>query len=875
MPPGNAKHDEHVMDLVEAALSLPEADRQAYLLSHCAEDAETLEEVLGLVEWEKRMSGFLAQPLLTPRELLDRPFESGQIVAGRFKIIRHLANGGMGIVYEAFDEKVSRIVALKCARIGHATRLPPEARAASEVSHYNICKVHDLHTVPTARGDMEVISMEYVEGETLAARLRTSGAMDDNTVREVFTQICAGVGQAHRQGVIHGDLKPANVILSRSTEGALRAVITDFGLASFRQTESAIVGGTRPYMAPELLQGQPANIASDVYALGVTLLEMGCATTPPDSIAGTDERPGSEIAHSQLSDCRTPWRAIAEHCVKAEPHDRYTSAEEILAELEPKKMSAWWIAVPLMLIALVCSFVYAQWRAPVKPPPIRLAIMPVRVDGEAIPAASGIARDTASRLERAKTKVIVISPEVIRSNNVTTPAQARANLGATHVLTTTLHRKGDQVQAEASLVDVGSNVIVGNLKSSYRLTEPQSVSKALLATITGALHLKPTLAPESVNAAASADYMQGVALLRFDKWDEALPYLQRANQLDPQSALPYAGLAEAELQKFRHGQGRKWLDDAEPLVERAVSINPDSVPVLLVSGLLHRMRGNYGEAARQFSRATEIEPANAETWGGLAALYGQIDRPDDSIAAFQKAIIAQPDYYANYIGLGSLYLYRARYSEAAETFRRLTVLAPGNPSGHIGLGLALMQQGLFTEAEGALTLGYNLGRTPLAALNLGVLYYSEQRYANALPFFELSLTKESDSITYKDLGDVYRKLGRRNDSIRAYNKALEAAEQEVALAPRNSYSRALIGEISAFLGNRRRAEFELSQALALDPGNATVKFESVIAYEVMAERSKALTLLEDAPSYLLGQISRSPDAKELSQDPRFQSLLHK
>ncbi len=878
MTPGEAEHDELVMKMVESALALPEAEREGFLRAQSELDAATIEEIRTLMEWEERMRGFLSEPLLSARELVDRPFEPGQTMAGRFRIVRQVGDGGMGIVYQAVDEKLDRTVALKCARLGYSTRLPPEARAAREVSHYNVCKVHDLHTVKTVSGEVEVISMEYVEGETLAARLRTRGPLGDSDMRDIAAQICAGVAQAHRQGVIHGDLKPSNIILARSAEGGLRAVVTDFGLASLSQTAVRALGGTKGYMAPELLQRAPATVASDLYALGVMLYEMCTGTQPKprwaDSTTRSKGDPEAESSALELAELHAPWHSIVTRCLRTNPAERYASALEILQELEPKKFSAWWIAAPLTITALA-SLLYVRWHEPPEPPKVRLAVMPVQVQGPAIVSANGVLRDVVSRLERAKANVIVISPEALLANKVDSPAKARAVLGATHALTTTLRREDDRVQVESSLSEIASDRNLETLKSVYPLAEPQAISKALLATVTGGLRLRTELAIESVNAAAYGDYIQGTALSRARKWDEALPFLRRAQDLDRHSALPLVGVAEAQLQKFDNGDGRKWLDSAGVLIDRAIAINPDSVPVLLAAGKYHKLRGSYEEAAREFTRASELEPSNSETWGGLAALYGEINRPDEAVAAFQKAIAAQPDYYAHYIGLGSFYLYRAQYQDAADAYRRLLKIAPDNSSARIGLGIALLLQGQFQQAETELTAGYRLDPSPLAALNLGVLYYSEERYPDALRFLQQGLTKEPDAVTYKDLGDVYRKLGRKADSQRAYQNALATAEREVALSPRNSYSRAMIGEVSAFLGNRRRAEFELAQALALNPGNALVKFEAAIAYEQMGERDRSLNLLANAPSYLLGQISRSPDAKQLRQDPRFQDLLRK
>src|SRR6185369_525547 len=142
------------------------------------------------------------------------PFSPGNLLADRFRIVSEVGRGGMGLVYEAIDEKLNRPVALKCAQPGYGHRLPPEVCAAREVSHFNVCKVHDLHMVSTALGDMEFVSMEFIEGPTLADRICHEGKLLPAEVRRIAYQICAGLAQAHRQNIIHGDLKCSNIILS-------------------------------------------------------------------------------------------------------------------------------------------------------------------------------------------------------------------------------------------------------------------------------------------------------------------------------------------------------------------------------------------------------------------------------------------------------------------------------------------------------------------------------------------------------------------------------------------------------------------------------------------------------------------------------------
>ena len=162
-----AQDDDLVMGLVERALASPPDDTESFLREACGDDPALLQQVRSYVEWEQRMEGFLAEPLY-PRGFLEHPFEPGQLLEHRFRIIREMAQGGMGIVYEARDEKLDRRIALKCAKAGFRKRLPPEVRNASDISHPNVCKIFEIHTASTEHGDLDFLTMEFLDGETLS-----------------------------------------------------------------------------------------------------------------------------------------------------------------------------------------------------------------------------------------------------------------------------------------------------------------------------------------------------------------------------------------------------------------------------------------------------------------------------------------------------------------------------------------------------------------------------------------------------------------------------------------------------------------------------------------------------------------------------------
>ncbi|MDQ2710840.1 MAG: hypothetical protein M3Y24_01170, partial [Acidobacteriota bacterium] len=163
--------DDLVMGLVEQVLARPEHERQAYLRQACEGDSGLFARVWNYIEWEERMGGFLLDPFVPPAES-DHALQPGRMLINRFRILREVAQGGMGVVWEALDEKLNLRVAIKFAKTGFGNRLPPEVRNARDISHPNVCNIFEIHTISSPQGDVDFISMEFLEGETLSERLR-------------------------------------------------------------------------------------------------------------------------------------------------------------------------------------------------------------------------------------------------------------------------------------------------------------------------------------------------------------------------------------------------------------------------------------------------------------------------------------------------------------------------------------------------------------------------------------------------------------------------------------------------------------------------------------------------------------------------------
>lgn len=237
------------------------------------------------------------QSLATPHgDEAGHQLAPGDLLAGRFQIIRSVGQGGMGDVFEADDLTLHTRVALKTIRPDLASspamlaRLRREVLLARRVSHRNICRIFDFHEA-TLAGETRLafISMEFLDGETLAARLLREPSLSRRDALLILQQVAEGLAAIHAQGIVHRDLKPGNVLLLQEPAG-LRAVLTDFGIArasqlrlgdgDFEPTRERVIVGTPRYMAPEQLRGDGSTYSSDVYSFALVASEVLDASVP-------------------------------------------------------------------------------------------------------------------------------------------------------------------------------------------------------------------------------------------------------------------------------------------------------------------------------------------------------------------------------------------------------------------------------------------------------------------------------------------------------------------------------------------------------------------------------------------------------------------
>jgi serine/threonine-protein kinase len=872
--PNKAQDDDLVMSLVDLALARPLAEREAYLKSACGGDTELFTMAWNYVAWEQRMNGFLLDPLYPPASD-EHPFEPGQSLDGRFRIVREVSQGGMGIVYEALDEKLERRIALKCAKTGFRKRLPPEVRHATEISHPNVCKIFEIHTASTAQGEIDFLTMEFLEGETLAERLSRE-PLPDQEALAIAGHLSAGLAAAHRNHVIHGDLKSSNVILTTGEDGAVRAVITDFGLArqAHSSAQSGQRGGTPDYMAPELWKGEEASTVSDIYALGVILYELATGHRPKRPEMTWEER---LVWKPPAVDPK--WDRILTRCLDPDPARRFRTAEEVGEALQPARRHRWLLPTAAASMLAVLTGLATYQRSTTPPQSVRLALLPFETSRDTSAMADSLFREAGGQLVRlkgnARTGLTMIPPGEALRKGADTAEKARTMLGATHVLQVDLEPDRDDVILRAYLADARTRVNVKEWTARYARRDMHYAPVALAGMVTGSLRLPPLAVKAAVNGAARQDYEAGLNLVRRDSGvDAAIPLLERALAADPDSPLTYAGLAEAQWFKYFLTNDKTWLDRAAVSAREAELRNPDLAPVHRIQGVLEAHAGRYERAEAEYRRAIELEPNSSDGYRRLGQVLEQNNQLGDALAAFQQAVQLEPNYYRTYQALGSFYFERANYAEAAKYLSKAVELAPGEPNLHHALGENYLDLGRFTEAEDELRLSIRLGETPTALHLLGHVLMYEGRDEEAIPYISQALSRWPERyLWWMNLGTAYRRLNLQAESGRANRRGLALAEKEMALDPRNGFIRSHLAYLCARLGDRQRAESEIAQALQLSPSDADTRWAAAVTYEALGQRDSTLAVLSTSPPGVLADLSRWPDVADLKRDPRFLRLL--
>ena len=849
---------------------------------------------------------------------------------GHYRLIEQIGAGGMGVVFRAHDEQLRRDVALKILPAGMLVdddarrQFRQEALAVGKLNHPNIAMAFDFGQ----DNGVDYLVTEYIPGSNLDQKIAKQ-PLPQKTVLQLGMQLASGLEAAHRENVIHRDLKPGNIRIKPA--GQLK--ILDFGLAKLagpvdehadtaNLTSELGLSGTMPYMAPELLRAEPADARSDIWAAGAVLYEMSTgkrafpARQPSlliDAILHYDP-----VRPSLVNPAITPYlEAVILKALEREPARRYQSAHELGADLARilagDELSTAGLVrtqiqqveektrrrkIALILAVLLAGFavgylVKRWWPQPSSDRQRILAVLPFDTVGQD-PATGalgmGLTETLTAKLAQASegNAIQVVSPRDLRDHGVKTAEDAHREFGTDYVLESSLQRSGQTVRVNCYLVDsrthrqIAARSITADAGEAFDLQDRVVGETLDMLPAQVKLEQRRQLnVRRDTQPAAYEAYIRGRGYLQqFTKpedIDNAITEFAQAIKIDPNYALGYAALGNTYWAGFQEfSKGNDWVAKASHNCVKSLQLNPDLVEGHTCMGRLYNGTGKYDKAVEEFQRAVQAEPTSEDALRGLADVYTSLNNFAAAEATYKKAIALRPNYWAVYSWLGEFYFGQNRYSDAAAAFLQSTRLAPGNYLEYFNLGAAYVAEGRYQEAIDAFQHSLALRPSSDGYGNLGYTYTLMDRFPEAIASMQQALKLDDNWSNWGDLGDaLYWSGDRRSEAAGAYRKAISIALSKLEINPQDDYVLGYLADYSAMVGDRQAAIDYLQRAMKVAPNKGEVLFRAAIVYNHFKETDQALSSLKKAADagYSRSIIRDTPDFAGLQQNQQFHTIV--
>jgi serine/threonine protein kinase/tetratricopeptide (TPR) repeat protein len=864
----------------------------------------------------------------------------GAILAGRYRILKILGQGGMGAVYQARDQELDRIIALKVIRpelAGNPSilqRFKQELILARHVTHKNVVRIYDLGESDGTR----FITMEFVEGDDLRTILRRHGKFSPSQAVETIQQICRALDAAHAEGVIHRDLKPQNVM--RDQQG--RVVVMDFGLARLLEspgmTQTGALVGTLEYMSPEQAMGETLDQRSDLFAVGLIFYELLTAKSPykaDTGIATLVKRTREAAVPVSQIDSTVPksLSMVVSRCLERDPNHRYSSAHELLDTLDawqsnpsvvekmiakssisqsvqvslelPSRPKLIWAAAALALvIAFFAIPVTRHLVFPATPqaeisagniPDLSkgkfVAVLPLKVLGDEKSlgyVAAGLVDALSAKMFQLKEVHVASASAVDKIANKDLPlTKAAQALGVNLILQGTVQGSADRFRVTLDLEDVAGGRRVWSDEFSGVPADLLTLEDHIYGSVVAALELKPTneeLARSGVHPTESSSaydsYLKGRSALRGSQGPRdtqaAVGFLEDALKQDPNFALAYAGLADANLRLYRDSKDALYAEKALTAAQKAEGLNPNLPEVHQALGSVFNATGKSAEAVDELKQALKLAPNSDETHYRLGDAYLASGKKQEAIAAYQSAVSANPYYWNNHNKLGGAYLQTGDTAKALEEYKRVAEIASDNPIGYGNIAAVYLHEGRYQEAIPALQKTLELDPNPADYGNLGFAYFFLKRYDDAIRMYEKAAQMSpKDEQIIGNLADAYRAAGRSQEAESTYDKAIGLAYQQLQVNPRSASVMADLALYYSKKGDAAHAAQYIKQAREIDPANVQLIYDQAQVSALSGKEAEALAALKEAfaKGYSPQEAQNDPELVRLKGLPEFQKLV--
>lgn len=569
----------------------------------------------------------------------------GQTIS-HYKVLERLGNGAMGIVCKAEDLRLNRFVALKCLApstlddSAMKQRLLQEARAASILDHPNICRIHEIEEL--ADGQI-VLVMAYYDGETLAARI-ARGPLDLNTAIHLASQLLAGLHHAHEFGIVHRDVKPANLMIGRNNQ----LKIVDFGLAKRTHfhhalTEAGVVVGTLSYMSPEQILGKEIDFRADLWASGVVLYEMLSGKLPfsGESAYTVFEaimrgKPRSILAHRP--DLPRTVELAVERALETNVNLRYQSAVEFIdalrelsnAEFEPTRS----------MVAVAPS----RQASAIRRGENSIVVLPFgcsegQHDGSYF--CDGLTDEIITDLSTVRSLRVICSNSAMRLKGTKdAPQKIARDLNVRYVLEGTVRLGGktpsgvQTIRVTAQLIDPFNDSLLWAERYSGTLEDMFAIQENISRQIVAALKVQMTLSEVNHIVARPIPDVHAYEFYLKAKHEilnyseaalaRALEYLAQGERLVGKNVLLLSARGQVYWQYVNAGisSDPEYLIKAKQCADEALQLDPQSAHALRLLGLISVQEGKSQEAVRFLKQSIAADPNDSDSLSWYSAVCG-------------------------------------------------------------------------------------------------------------------------------------------------------------------------------------------------------------------------------------------------------------